>query len=84
MCHANDGASAAWLDEDRFDAIANKIPPLAIRPWRWMHTKFFAGGDAFMFAANGTANGKKDIRCGSAPRPSSRFNSSDSIWTMRG
>jgi hypothetical protein len=25
-----------------------------------MHTKFFAGGDAFMFAAkNGTANGKK-------------------------
>lgn len=60
MCHANYGASAAWLDEDRFDAIAGNIPPLAIRPWRWMHTKFFAGGDAFMFAAkNGTANGKK-------------------------
>jgi hypothetical protein len=60
ICHANNRASAAWLDEDRFVEIARNIPPLAIRPWRWMKTRFFAGGGAFMFAAeNGTANGKK-------------------------
>jgi hypothetical protein len=41
MCHAKYRASAAWLVEDRFDAIAKNIPPLAIRPWRWMGAKFF-------------------------------------------
>jgi hypothetical protein len=60
MCHADYGASAAWLIEDRFNAIARNIPPLAILPWRWMATRFFAGQGAFMCAAeNGTANGKK-------------------------
>jgi hypothetical protein len=60
MCHAKYRASAAWLVEDRFDAIAKNIPPLAIRPWRWLGAKFFARGGAFMCAAeNGIANGKK-------------------------
>jgi hypothetical protein len=43
MCHAKYRASAAWLVEDRFDTIAKNIPPLAIRPWRWTQTRFFAG-----------------------------------------
>jgi hypothetical protein len=60
MCHADYGASAAWLDEDKFDAVARNIPPLAIRPWRWMQTRFFIGQGAFMCAAaNGAVNGKK-------------------------
>jgi hypothetical protein len=60
MRHANCGASAAWLDEDRFDAIVRDIPPLAIRPRRWMKTRFFAGQGAFMCAAaNGEVSGKK-------------------------
>src|ERR1700722_16332994 len=85
MCHAKYKASAAWLVEDRFDAIAKNIPPLAIRPWRWLGAKFFARGDAFMCAAeNGIATEKKDVRCGSAPTQNIHFNSSDLIWTMRG
>lgn len=60
ICHAKYSALATWLVEERFDAIAKNIPPLAIRPWRWMETRFFAGQGAFMCAAeNGTANGKK-------------------------
>jgi hypothetical protein len=51
MCHAKYGASAAWLEEDRLDEIVRNIPPLAIRPWRWLGMKFFAEQGAFMWAA---------------------------------
>jgi hypothetical protein len=60
MCHANYGASKAWLDEDKLDAIAQTISPLTIAPWHWLGTKFFARGGAFMCAAvNGEDKGKK-------------------------
>jgi hypothetical protein len=60
MCHAKYSASATWLVEEKFDAITKNISPLAIRPWRWLETRFFVGQGAFMCAAeNGTANGKK-------------------------
>jgi hypothetical protein len=32
ICHAKYSALATWLVEERFDAIAKNIPPLAIRP----------------------------------------------------
>ncbi|HEX3939374.1 MAG TPA: hypothetical protein VHX43_17865 [Xanthobacteraceae bacterium] len=51
MCHANYGASAAWLEEEKFAAITRRIPPLAVPQWRWLETRFFAGQGAFMFAA---------------------------------
>jgi len=60
MCHANYGASATWLDEDRLNVIAQTISPLAIAPWHWLGTKFFARGGAFMCAAEqGIHEGKK-------------------------
>jgi len=60
MAHANYGASVAWLDEDKFGEIVRLIPPFAIRPWRWLGTKFFVGRGAFMCAAvNGEADGRK-------------------------
>jgi hypothetical protein len=59
MCHANYGASATWLDEDRLNAIAQTISPLMIAPWHWLDTKFFARSGAFMCAAvNGEDKGK--------------------------
>src|SRR5690348_6424194 len=60
MCHANYGASAAWLDEDKLATVVEHIPPLAIPPWRWLGSRFFARGGAFMCAAeNGADKGKK-------------------------
>ncbi len=60
MCHANYGASAAWLDEDRLNTIAQTISPLEIAPWHWLSTKFFARNGAFMCAGvNAEENGKK-------------------------
>jgi hypothetical protein len=60
MCHANYGASKTWLDEDSVNAIAQTITPLAIAPWHWLGSTFFARGGAFMCAAvNGEDNGKK-------------------------
>jgi len=50
-CHAIYGASVAWLEEEKFATIVCQIPPLAIPPWRWLGTSFFAGKGAFMFAA---------------------------------
>lgn len=59
MCHANYGASNGWLDEDKLNVIAQAIPPLAIAPWHWLGTKFFACRGAFMCAAvNGEDSGK--------------------------
>jgi hypothetical protein len=58
--HANFFASAAWLDEDKFATLAERVPPIAIPPWRWMGSRFFARNGAFMYAAlNGTDKGKK-------------------------
>jgi hypothetical protein len=60
MCHAKYRASAAWLDEDRLHIIVQTIPPLAIGPWQWVGTRFFAHRGAFMCAAeNGQHEGKK-------------------------
>jgi hypothetical protein len=52
MCHAKYGASAAMLDEQTFTKIVSSIPPVAIGPWRWMQTRFFAGRGAFMYACD--------------------------------
>lgn len=60
VCHAKYGAFAAWLDEDRLNAIVQNIPPLAIAPWHWLGTRFFARRGAFMCVAeNGEEEGKK-------------------------
>jgi hypothetical protein len=56
MCHANYGASAAWLDEDQLSKLIERIPPLAVGPWRWLGLRFFAHQGAFMCAG---ANGKE-------------------------
>jgi hypothetical protein len=60
ICHAKYRASVTWLDEDIVAAIAQSIPPLAIGPWRWLVTSFFARRGAFMCVApNGKVNGKR-------------------------
>jgi hypothetical protein len=60
MCHARFRASAAWLEEDKFRAVVEHIPPIAIAPWRWFGSRFFARNGAFMCAGlNGTDKGKK-------------------------
>ena len=72
MRHARFRASAAWLDEDKFAAVVEHIPPLAIAPWRWLGSRFFARNGAFMCAGiNGTDRGKKyySVRIGAkSPR----------------
>jgi hypothetical protein len=50
-CHAKYNASACWLDEDTLAALAERIPPLALGPWRWLVTSFFGRDGAFMYAA---------------------------------
>jgi hypothetical protein len=65
MCHAIYGVSVAWLEQEKFATIVSQIPPLAIPPWRWVGMRFFAGGGAFMFAAEngvGKPYGKKSYR----------------------
>jgi hypothetical protein len=49
ICHAKYGASAP-LDEEKLSEITSRIPPVAIAPWRWEGTRFFAGHGAFMWA----------------------------------
>jgi hypothetical protein len=51
MCHAKYGASIEWLEEQRLDEIVKNIPPLAVRPWRWLETRFFIGHGVFVWAA---------------------------------
>jgi len=71
MCHANFGASVAWLEEEKLAAIARHIPPLAIPQWRWLGTRFFAAQGAFMLAAeNGTGKpyGNKKHRSGATAK----------------
>jgi hypothetical protein len=59
MCQANYGASAAWLDEDQLAAVVAEVPPIAIRPWRWGGTRFFAGQGAFVCVADNPADDEK-------------------------
>jgi hypothetical protein len=54
MCHAEYGASISWLEDEKLSEIARTIPPVAIAPWRWNGTRFFAGRGAFMCAAGGS------------------------------
>jgi len=49
ICHAKYGASAP-LDEEKVSEITSRIPPVAIAPWRWEGSRFFAGQGAFMWA----------------------------------
>lgn len=57
MCHANYGASVAWLDEDQLRQLIDCVPPIAVGPWRWLGLRFFGRQGAFMCAcANGTEN----------------------------
>jgi hypothetical protein len=58
MCHAKYGVWCKWVDENKFTAIVENIPPVAIPPWRWMGLRFFAGRGAFMCAAMEKENGK--------------------------
>jgi hypothetical protein len=61
MGHANYGASAAWLDEDQLAELIERIPSIALGPWRWLGLRFFARQGAFMCAAiNGEMSGKKE------------------------
>ena len=65
MCHANNAASVARLEEEKLAAIARHIPPLAIPPWRWLGMRFFAAQGAFMWAAEnsrGKPYGKNRFR----------------------
>jgi hypothetical protein len=65
MCHAKFGASVAWLDEDRLTKIVRHMSPLAIAPWRWLGSIFYARGGAFICAGvNAEEEGKK---CRSKP-----------------
>ena len=48
ICHAKYGASAP-LDEEKLSEITSRIPPVAIAPWRWEGSRFFAGQGAFMW-----------------------------------
>jgi hypothetical protein len=60
MCHANYGASAAWLDEEGLGAVVANISPVAIPPWRWCGTRFFAAQGAFICVSDNRAvDGKK-------------------------
>jgi hypothetical protein len=49
ICHAKYGASAP-LDVDKLSEITSRIPPVAIAPWRWEGSRFYAGQGAFMWA----------------------------------
>lgn len=51
MCHATYEASVSWLPEHKLREIIHNIPPLAVGPWRWTDTTFFARGGAFMCTA---------------------------------
>jgi hypothetical protein len=48
-CHAKYGAFAP-LDMDKLSEITSRIPPVAIAPWRWEGSRFFAGQGVFMWA----------------------------------
>ena len=73
MCHAEYQASASWLAEDKLREITRTIQPLAVGPWRWTNTTFFARGGAFMCTARyPLANGTKEYSVwigGKAPEP---------------
>jgi len=59
-CHAKYRAWVSWLDEDTLAALSQRVPPLAIGPWRWCVTSFFGRDGAFMYAApNGEVNGRR-------------------------
>ena len=51
ICHAEYRACSAALSEDKLDIVAARVPPLAIGPWRWCETHFFAGAGVFMTAS---------------------------------
>jgi hypothetical protein len=51
MCYAKYQASIGWLEEHQLHPIIRQIPQLAIGPWRWTETTFFARGGAFMITA---------------------------------
>ena len=59
ISHAKYGASSAWLEEQKFAEIVKRIPPVAIGPWRWMETRFFAARGAFMSATEHEFDGTK-------------------------
>ena len=73
MCHAEYQASASWLAEDKLREITRTIQPLAVGPWRWTNTTFFARGGVFMCTARyPLANGTKEYSVwigGKTPEP---------------
>jgi hypothetical protein len=76
MCHANYGAYATWLDEGRLAAVIANIAPVAIRPWRWGGTRFFAGQGAFVCVADNPADDIKkwySVRIGAATEQPVQF-----------
>jgi hypothetical protein len=55
ISHAKYKATAAWLDPRELAQLIQIIPPVAVGPWRWVDSYFFARQGAFMCAcANGT------------------------------
>ena len=51
------------MEEDRLNELVKNIPPLALRPWRWLGIKFFVGQGAFVCAGE-NRNPKKIYRAG--------------------
>jgi hypothetical protein len=51
ICHAPYRACSMALSEDKLDVIAAHAPALAIGPWLWCETHFFAGSGVFMTAS---------------------------------
>jgi hypothetical protein len=49
ICHSKYDAAGA-LEEEKLSEITRRIPPVAIAPWRWEGTRFFARQAAFMWA----------------------------------
>ncbi len=59
LCHSRYSASAAWLAEEGVIEIAQTLPPIALKRWKWANTCFYARNGAFMLAAeNGEIDGK--------------------------
>ena len=50
MCHSPYGASAACLRKWALSKIQQVLTPIAINPWRWGETRFYARNGAFMFS----------------------------------
>jgi hypothetical protein len=52
MSHAKHWIWIDWLDEQKLAPIVRNIPAVAIGGWRWMESRFFAGGGSVMWVTD--------------------------------